>query len=60
MFLLSSGIPKEKLILSIPTYGLTYTLDNPDQYRIGDLIASKGLPGPDTQTPGIISTFEVS
>ena len=59
MFLLSVGVPKEKLILSIPTYGLTYTLESVDQYRIGDLIVSKGLPGPTTQTPGLISTFEI-
>lgn len=59
MFLLSAGVPKDKLILSIPTFGLTYTLESPEQYRIGDMIASKGLPGPSTQTPGILSKSEV-
>jgi len=59
MFILSAGVPKEKLIMSIPTYGLSFVLDDENKYEIGDQISAPGLPGPITHTTGILASYEV-
>jgi hypothetical protein len=60
IFTLSAGVPKEKLILSIPTYGLSFLLENEDKYQIGDKISAQGLPGRVTNTTGILASYEVN
>jgi hypothetical protein len=59
MFILSAGVPKEKLIMSIPTYGLSFVLDDENKYQIGDQISTPGLPGSITHTTGILASYEV-
>lgn len=53
------NVPKEKIIMSIPTYGLSYILEDGNKYQIGDKISAPGLPGPITNTPGILASYEV-
>lgn len=59
MFILSTGLPKEKLILSIPTYGLSFVLQNENKYFIGDQIAEQGSPGRITDRTGLLALTEV-
>ena len=59
MFILQVGVPKEKLIMSIPTYGLSVLLENANQYQIGDRITDLGTPGDITNTKGLLASYEV-
>ncbi|CAF1311435.1 unnamed protein product [Adineta steineri] len=58
-FILSSDVPKEKLIMGIPTYGLSFLLENENKYSIGDNILASGLPGRITHIPGILASYEI-
>ncbi|CAF3871503.1 unnamed protein product, partial [Adineta steineri] len=58
-FILSSDVPKEKLIMGIPTYGLSFLLENENKYSIGDNILASGLPGRMTHIPGILASYEI-
>jgi hypothetical protein len=60
MFILSAGVPKEKLVFSIPTYGLSFILENEDKYHIGDKISAQGLPGRITNITGMLASYEVN
>jgi hypothetical protein len=59
MFILASGVPKDKLIMSIPTYGLSFLLEDENKYQIGDQISAQDLPGPITHTTGMLASYEV-
>jgi spore germination protein YaaH len=59
MFILSAGVPKEKLILSIPTYGLSFVLNNENKYSIGDKITEQGSPGRISNRAGLLASEEV-
>lgn len=59
MFILSSGVPKDKLILSVPTYGLSFVLENENKYQIGEKISAQGFPGRQTHTIGMLASYEV-
>ncbi len=59
MFILSSGVPKNKLILSIPTYGLSFLLEDENKYQIGNEILAEGFPGRMTHTIGMLASYEV-
>ncbi|CAF0724867.1 unnamed protein product [Didymodactylos carnosus] len=48
--LLSSGLSREKLILSIPTYGISYKLADSSKFNFGDRVISAGEPGQYTHT----------
>jgi hypothetical protein len=45
--------------MSIPTYGLSYLLEDENKYQIGDRIIAPGLPGRITHTIGMLASFEV-
>lgn len=60
MFILSAGVPKEKLILGIPTYGLSFVLNNENKYSIGDKITEQGSPGRMSDRSGFLATEEVN
>jgi hypothetical protein len=59
LFVLSMGVPREKLIVSIPTYGLSFALEDQKKYRIGDAIVGLGQPGRQTRTSGMLAAYEV-
>jgi spore germination protein YaaH len=60
LFTISTGVPSEKLVLGIATYGLSFLLENEDHYLIGDKISGQGLPGHITNTTGILASYEVN
>ena len=59
LFSFSTGVPKEKLVMSIPTYGLTFVLQDENKYQVGDKIIAQGFPGRLTHTIGMLSSYEV-
>ncbi|CAF4628676.1 unnamed protein product, partial [Rotaria sp. Silwood2] len=56
---LSYGISKDKLIMSIPTYGLSFLLENNINYNINDRILGQGFPGRITHRKGILAAYEI-
>jgi len=46
--------------MSIPTYGLSFLLEDENKYQIGDSVLSLGFPGPITHTMGILASYEVN
>ncbi|XP_055533865.1 acidic mammalian chitinase-like [Wyeomyia smithii] len=59
MYWLSEGAPSNKLILGIPFYGRTFTLQNPDNYWLRDTATGPGRPGSFTGVAGALSYFEI-
>jgi hypothetical protein len=45
--------------MSIPTYGLSFLLENENKYAIGDKILAPGISGPITHTTGMLASYEV-
>ncbi|CAF3892236.1 unnamed protein product, partial [Rotaria sp. Silwood1] len=58
-FVLSTGLPKEKLIMSIPTYGLAFKLEDENKYQIGDHIAKKDFSDRIIHKVGILSYHKI-
>ena len=56
----SQGAHKDKLILGIATYGMSFTLRNPRRNRPGAPAVGGGRRGKYTREKGILSFFEVS
>lgn len=54
----SSGVPKEKLIIGLATYGRTFTLSG-SQTGIGAAASGPGIKGQYTREAGVISYYEV-
>lgn len=48
-----------KIVVSIPAFGRSYTLANPESHLLGAKANDSGAPGPYTRTPGWISFNEV-
>lgn len=57
---LKQGAPKEKLVLGMPLYGQTFTLQDPGNVRLGAPTSGPGLPGPHTGNAGALAFYEVS
>ncbi|KAL3234762.1 hypothetical protein MRX96_022531 [Rhipicephalus microplus] len=57
--LISLGAPLEKLVLGVPFYARSYTLENPRLNYIGAPATGKGHPGPVTATPGVLAYYEI-
>ena len=52
-------MPKEKIIPGIPTFGLSFQLENENRYQIGNKITAPGFPGRVTDRAGLLSAYEV-
>ncbi|CAF4935194.1 unnamed protein product [Rotaria sp. Silwood1] len=57
--ILSYGISKDKLIMSIPTYGLSFILEDNNKYNINDRLLGQGFPGRITHKKGILAAYEI-
>ncbi|ESO96695.1 hypothetical protein LOTGIDRAFT_143732 [Lottia gigantea] len=57
---LNQGIPKEKLIMGLSAYGMSYTLNFTNQNQVGAPAQSGGRPGAYTDEAGILSYFEAN
>lgn len=56
----SKGASKEKLVIGLPTYGRTFTLNSSNLTDIGAAAIKGGIAGEFTREPGFLSFFEVS
>jgi chitinase len=57
---LKRDVDPSKLVLSVPAYGHSYTLVDPELHGLGEEAVSVGTPGPYTRSPGVLSFHEVS
>lgn len=57
----SRGVPAEKLLVGIATYGQTFSLSSPTGQRpgIGSRAQGAGFPGPFTQQAGMLAYYEI-
>lgn len=53
-YLIKKGLVLNKLIVGIPTYGLTFTLKDEEKHGVGDLVIGAGEGGMITQHKGIV------
>ena len=58
-FWLRAGAPKEKLIVGIPTYGMSFTLENPAKHDMRAPATGGGKRGQYTQEEGTLAYYEV-
>jgi len=58
-YLISLGMPPAKMVLGIPAYGRSFTLDDPSNNGIGAPTHKPGAPGPYTKEAGFISYYEI-
>ncbi|GAB1600628.1 chitinase-like protein 3 [Argonauta hians] len=58
-FWLRAGIPRSKLIIGIPTYGMSYTLRNPNNHDLFAPANGGGNSGAYTNEKGVLSYFEI-
>uniref|UniRef100_A0A8D8USC8 Probable chitinase 3 n=1 Tax=Cacopsylla melanoneura TaxID=428564 RepID=A0A8D8USC8_9HEMI len=53
------GAPKEKLIIGMPTYGRTFTLANPEVWKVNSPATGGGKAGEYTKESGFLAYYEV-
>ena len=58
-FWLRAGTPKEKLIVGIPTYGMSFTLEDPANHDMKAAATGGGKRGKYTQEEGTLAYCEV-
>src|SRR5262245_61891524 len=60
---LAAGIPADKIVLGMPTYGRSFTVANPSQlaadHSPGKPFSAGGAPGPATQIVGVLAYYEI-
>lgn len=56
---IQKGAAPEKLILGIPTHGLSFTLENSDDHELGAPSNRPGQAGPFTSLPGTLAFYEI-
>lgn len=53
------GVAPEKLVLGIPTFGISFMLKDPKNTTIGAPMTRAGEPGPFTKIPGTLAYYEI-
>nr|CAD7445392.1 unnamed protein product [Timema bartmani] len=53
------GAPKDKLVIGMPTYGRTFTLSNPEVFRVNAPASGGGKAGDYTKEGGFLAYYEV-
>ncbi|KAK2580185.1 hypothetical protein KPH14_012451 [Odynerus spinipes] len=56
---LDQGAPADKLILGVPFYGRSFTLQNPQTHDVGAPTTGPGTAGPFTREPGMLGYNEI-
>lgn len=56
---LNRGAPKEKLMVLLPMFGVTYQLANPEQHGLGARVTGPGEAGPFVGKPGQMTNLEI-
>jgi len=54
-----TGLSREKAVVGIPTFGVTYTLAEKGQHGIKAASVGPGQAGPYTKEPGVLAYYEV-
>jgi chitinase len=54
------GAPKEKMIIGMPTYGRSFTLSNPANFKVHAAASGGGKAGEYTKESGFLAYYEVS
>ncbi|NWT79460.1 CHIA chitinase, partial [Lanius ludovicianus] len=55
----NNGAPAQKLLVGFPTYGKTFTLQNPSNTGIGAPTSGPGPAGPYTKEAGLLAYYEI-
>ncbi|KFP71984.1 Acidic mammalian chitinase, partial [Acanthisitta chloris] len=55
----NNGAPAQKLLVGFPTYGKTFTLQNPSNTAIGAPASGPGPAGPYTREAGLLAYYEI-
>lgn len=55
----NNGAPAQKLLVGFPTYGKTFTLQNPSNTGVGAPSSGPGPAGPYTREAGLLAYYEV-
>nr|XP_023029163.1 probable chitinase 10 isoform X2 [Leptinotarsa decemlineata] len=58
-YLVSSGAPREKLLLGIPFYGQSFSLSKKSTFSVGTSATGPGEAGEYTKQPGMLAYFEI-
>lgn len=56
---IQGGAPAEKVIMGVPTYGVSFTLADPSNNGIGAPISGPGKPGQYTAGAGALAYYEI-
>ena len=59
-YYLREGLQPNKLVLGIPFYGQSFTLEDPDKNQLSSPTIGGGKAGEATEAIGILSYFEVT